>query len=482
MSSLAIPFRTTAIVLAAGQGTRMKSNLPKVMHTLAGRPIVHHPVAAALTAGATEVVVVVGHGREHVEKYLRETFGDRVKTAVQAEQRGTGDAARAGMSAVSPEAEAVLVYYGDVPLITADDLHKVAMELAAAGGPGAALALATAEIDEPFGYGRIIRDAAGGIVGIREQKDLKSDAERAIREINPGIFAAGRAAMAAALADLKPENAQKEYYLTDIIGAFVRDQKPVVGVPSRSEVLVGVNDRAQLIEAEVALHARIARAHRVAGVTVREGARIDDGVVIERDAIIETGVVLRGATKIGEGAFVDVGCVLTNVTVAAGALLKPYSVAQDSTIGPKAQVGPFTHLRPASVLGEEAHVGNFVELKKTTLGKGSKANHLAYLGDGVVGEGANIGAGTIFCNYDGFMKHVTTIEDGAFIGSDSQLVAPVRIGRGAYVATGTTVTKDVPDGALAISRVKQENKEGYAERLKGRLKAAKAAKAAKPTE
>ena len=235
----------------------------------------------------------------------------------------------------------------------------------------------------------------------------------------------------------------------------------------------GVNDRQQLHEAEATLHARIARKWRVSGVTVREGARIDDGVTIDPDAVIETGVVLRGTTRVAEGAVIDIGAVVTSSLVGPGVLVKPYSVITDSRVAGQAQIGPFAHLRPDSVIGEGAHVGNFVETKKTTLGKGAKANHLAYLGDGIVGEGANVGAGTIFCNYDGYQKHTTTIGAGAFIGSDSQLVAPVTIGAGAYVATGTTVTKDVPPDALAISRTKQENKLGYAARLRARFKAAK---------
>ena len=249
----------------------------------------------------------------------------------------------------------------------------------------------------------------------------------------------------------------------------------VAGVAARADVMDGVNDRHQLADVEERMQARIVKKWRVSGVTVRAGARIEDGVTIGNDAVIESGAVLRGATVIGKGAVVDVGCVLTHVTVEDGANLKPYTVAQRSSIGKNAQIGPFSHLRPESAIGEDAHVGNFVETKKTVLKKGAKANHLAYLGDGIVGEAANVGAGTIFCNYDGFQKHTTTIEDGAFIGSDSQLVAPVRIGKGAYVATGTTVTRDVPDDALAIGRTKQENKEGYAARLKARLKAQKEA-------
>jgi bifunctional UDP-N-acetylglucosamine pyrophosphorylase/glucosamine-1-phosphate N-acetyltransferase len=240
----------------------------------------------------------------------------------------------------------------------------------------------------------------------------------------------------------------------------------------------GVNDRAQLATLERTMIERIVKMHRIAGVTVRDGARVEDPVVIERDAVIESFAVLRGRTRVGVGAVVDVGCVLTNADIGEGVNLKPYSVVTDSVVRTKAQIGPFSHLRPESDVGEDAHVGNFVEIKKTRLDKGAKANHLAYLGDGFVGEAANIGAGTIFCNYDGFSKHVTRIGKGAFIGSDSQLVAPVTVGDGAYVATGTTVTKDVPEGALAIGRTKQENKEGYASRLRARLKAQKdAAKA-----
>jgi bifunctional UDP-N-acetylglucosamine pyrophosphorylase/glucosamine-1-phosphate N-acetyltransferase len=462
--------RTAAIILAAGHGTRMKSALPKVLHTLAGRPLIHYPVRAALEAGCSEVVVVVGHGRAGVEEYLGRAFGDRVKTAVQAEQRGTGDAASAGLHGVSEDAELALVFYGDVPLLVADDLSLVHAALLRDRASGVGIAMATCEVDAPAGYGRILRGEDGTIAEIREQKDLVSDQQRSIREINPGIFAAPLPALREALAALEPNNAQRELYLTDIVSISRRRGQKTVGVPTRAEVLVGVNDRQQLVDAEATMHARIAKKWALEGVTVRTGARIDDTVVLEADAVVETGVVLRGNTRVGRGAFIDVGCVVTSSSVGEGAQLKPYSVLTDSRVEGNAQVGPFSHLRPDSVIGEGAHVGNFVETKKTTLGRGAKANHLAYLGDGVVGEGANIGAGTIFCNYDGFKKHTTTVGARAFIGSDSQIVAPVTIGEGAYVATGTTVTKDVPADALAISRTKQDNKLGYAERLRGRLK------------
>jgi bifunctional UDP-N-acetylglucosamine pyrophosphorylase/glucosamine-1-phosphate N-acetyltransferase len=464
------PFATTtAVILAAGQGTRMKSAIPKALHAIAGRPLVHYPVEAALEAGCGEVVVVVGHGREQVAAYLAKAFGERVKIAVQEQQRGTGDAARAGMTAVASNAERVLLFYCDAPLLAAGDLVPVVNAL----GDRAGLALATCEVDAPFGYGRVLRGENGEIVEIREERDLRSERERGVREINPGIYAANAALLRTALASLLPNNAQGELYLTDIVSFAWGAKERIVSVPSRAEVLGGVNDRQQLAEADGAMVERIVRKWRVAGVTVRAGARIEAGVTIEPDATIEMGACLRGTTRIGKGAIIDVGCVLTNVEVAEGAVLKPYTVASDSRIGPRAQLGPFSHLRPESDIGEEAHVGNFVETKKTRMAKGAKANHLAYLGDGEIGAAANIGAGTIFCNYDGFQKHTTTIEAGAFIGSDSQLVAPVRVGEGAYVGTGTTVTRDVPANALAISRVRQENKEGYATKLRARMKAAK---------
>jgi bifunctional UDP-N-acetylglucosamine pyrophosphorylase / glucosamine-1-phosphate N-acetyltransferase len=478
--------KTTAVILAAGQGTRMKSALPKVLHSIAGRPLVHYPVRAALEAGCGEVVVVVGHGRERLEAYLSEAFGasarvpeewkGRVKTAVQQEQRGTGDAARSGIDAVRPSAERVLIFYGDVPLLTAVDVAAVAKALDE--DPSAGVSIATCTTNDPFGYGRVMRDSLGQIVEIREQKDLRSDEERAIKEWNPGIYAASVAFLKEALASLKPNNAQGEYYLTDIVSFAASKGQRAVGVPSNPAVMDGINDRAQLARGERAMMERLLEKHRVNGVTVREGARIEDSVVVEKDAIIESFAVLRGTTRIGSGAVVDVGCVLTNADIGEGVGLKPYSVVTDSIVRARAQIGPFSHLRPESDVGEDAHVGNFVETKKTRLDRGAKANHLAYLGDGFVGENANVGAGTIFCNYDGFQKQITRIGKNAFIGSDSQLVAPVTIGDGAYVATGTTVTRDVPADALAIGRVKQENKEGYASRLRSRLKAQKEAAAA----
>jgi len=466
---------TTAIVLAAGQGTRMKSALPKVMHAIAGLPIVHYAVQAALDAGCGEVVVVVGHGREHLEAYLSRAFaGKRVRTAVQEQQRGTGDAARVGLAAVGRQAVRVLVMNGDVPLVGGDDLRAVVGPLDESRTPPA-LAFATCVVDDPTGYGRVLRKD-GNVVMVREHRDLRDDEERAVREINAGIYAANVAPLREALATLVPNNAQGELYLTDVIAFAANAGERVATVELGADVLAGINDREQLAQVERTMLARIVRRWRLAGVTVRDGARIEPGVVLEPDVTVEAGAVLRGGTRVARGATVDVGCVLTDVEVGEGAHIKPYTVGTDARVGARAQVGPFAHLRPDSDLGEEAHVGNFVETKKTRMGRGAKANHLSYLGDGVIGAGANVGAGTIFCNYDGFQKHTTTIGEGAFIGSDSQIVAPVSVGANAYVATGTTVTKDVPPDALAIGRARQENKEGYAAKLRAKLKAAKDAR------
>jgi len=460
--------KTTAVILAAGQGTRMKSALPKVMHPLAGRPLVYFPVRAAIDAGCTEVIVVVGHGRDLVTRYLEVAFADHhVRAVVQETQKGTGHAARYGVDTIEHDGR-VLVFYGDVPLLESADVAKV---LAVQGN-----ALATCVVSDPTGYGRIIHDAAN-VIEIREHKDLRTDAERAITEINPGIFCTSVAFMKEALGKLQPNNAQGELYLTDIVAYAAMRTQHFHAVDSRASVLAGINDRVQLAEAEGSLLNRIADAHRRNGVTIRANVRIEDGVEIGADSVIDQGAVLRGATKIGAGVHVDVGCVLTDVVVGDGVTIKPYSVLEKSVVRARAQIGPFSHVRPESDIGPDAHVGNFVETKKTKMAAGAKANHLAYLGDGVIGERANIGAGTIFCNYDGVQKHITTIEADAFIGSDSQLVAPVTVGKGAYVATGTTVTRDVPADALAISRPRQENKDGYAAKLRARFKAAKAIKA-----
>ena len=461
-----------AVILAAGQGTRMKSELPKVLHRVVGLPMYAHVTQAALEAGASRCVLVVGHGREAVEADVAQRFDARVTTAVQEKQLGTGDAVRAGLTAVPDASGWIIVLCGDTPLVHAGLVRALVAATEKAEGP---LVMLTSTIDDPTGYGRIVRDGAGRVSLIREHKDA-SDAERAIREVNPAIYAMRAAFLRDALGKLSTNNAQGEYYLTDVV-AQAAAAGGVHTIPWAFSDTQGVNDRAQLAGCETALRVRIANDLARSGVTVRDpnSLYVEATVRVAPEAILEANVHLRGSTVIEARAHVDTGAVLKDVHVKAGAYLKPYTVATESVIGENAQTGPFSHLRPESVMEADAHIGNFVEMKKTHLGKGSKANHLAYLGDGQIGAGVNVGAGTIFCNYDGFRKHTTVLEDDVFIGSDSQLVAPVRVGKGAYVGTGTTVTMDVPADALALSRPRQLNKEGYAKRLKARFKAEKEA-------
>jgi bifunctional UDP-N-acetylglucosamine pyrophosphorylase/glucosamine-1-phosphate N-acetyltransferase len=461
-----------ALVLAAGQSRRMKSPLSKVLHPVAGRPLVHYPVAAARAAGASQVVVVTSaKDRDVVEQYLVGAFGEGlIRIRVQDPPRGTGDAARIGLEGLDAHAERTLILYGDAPLLEQADLAR----LGATAQTATELGLGTCRLRDPHGYGRIVRGPRGEVLSVVEQKDIKDPALAAIGEINTGLYAVHVAALRNALAALSNDNAQGEYYLTDIVGWFAARGR-VQAVELSEDATLGVNDRAQLCEVEDLMFARIARRHRLAGSSIASGVRIDDAVSIGSDVTIHAQVQLRGQTEIGAGSVIDVGSVLDNARVGAGVTVLPYSVVAQSELGPGCQIGPFTHVRPHSVLEAEVKLGNFVETKATRLRRGAKANHLSYLGDGDVGENTNIGAGTIFCNYDGFGKHKTTIGRDAFIGSDSQLIAPVTIGDGAYVATGSSVTEDVPAEALAIGRVRQSTKPGYAPPLRARLKAAAAA-------
>jgi bifunctional UDP-N-acetylglucosamine pyrophosphorylase/glucosamine-1-phosphate N-acetyltransferase len=459
----------TAVVMAAGLGKRMKSALPKVLHRAAGRPLVAYPVRAALEAGATEVVLVVSPDvREAVTAVVGELGELPIRIATQERPLGTGDAARAGLAEV--KSERVVVLCGDTPLVRASDI--VALLSAFDAAPAAELALLSAVLEDPTGYGRVLRDAAGAVTEVREHRDLRSDAERAVREVNAGVYVAKTEALRAAVGRIENDNAAGEYYLTDAV-AIAAKGGGALAIVGHADNLLGVNDRAQLAQAEELLFRNIARRHQIAGATVANGARLDDTVSVEPDAAVAASAVVRGRSHIAAGATLDVGVVVTDSEIGPRAMVKPYCVIVESKVAGGAQIGPFAHLRPGSEIDEEAHIGNFVETKKTRVRKGAKANHLAYLGDGDIGEKANVGAGTIFCNYDGFRKHKTVIGPGAFIGSDSQIVAPVTIGEGAYVATGTTVTKDVPADALAIGRTAQENKLGYAPRLRARLGAKK---------
>jgi bifunctional UDP-N-acetylglucosamine pyrophosphorylase / glucosamine-1-phosphate N-acetyltransferase len=461
-----------ALVLAAGQGKRMKSQLPKVLHPLLGRPMLSYPIDAAFSAGAERVVCVVGHGAERVTAMLGSRYGERVLTALQPEQKGTGDAARCGQAALPNWNGFIMIICGDSVLLSAQALNTLMDRARKHSGP---LTMLTAFLPDATGYGRIIRDAEGRIQRVQEERDC-TPSERAIREFNPGVYAMRAGFLREAVQKLKPTNAQGELYLTDLV-AMASEHGGTAGVEWDVDELHGINDRHELVQRERDLARGIALAHMANGVTVRDPdrARIEPGVRIEQDAVIEIGVELRGDTRIGRGARVDVGWGLTDTIVQDEALVLPYTVSSESVIGPASRVGPFAHLRPGSELGREVHLGAFVETKKTRMADGSKANHLAYLGDGVIGRGVNVGAGTIFCNYDGFNKHTTVLEDGAFIGSDSQLVAPVTVGKNAYVASGTTVTQDVPADALAIGRAKQVNKPELAARLREKLAAQKKA-------
>ena len=464
------PATWSAIILAAGEGTRMKSSLPKVLHEIAGRSLVSWVVQTALDAGATRCLVVVGHGRGDVEKELVARFGERVEMVLQPEQCGTGDAVRCAMEADLALEGRLVVLYGDCPLIPVGLLDDL---VGHSDRAGAELGLVTATLADPSGYGRIVRNGAGEVQRVVEDRDC-SDAERALQEVNPGLYAMRADFLREAIAELTPDNAQGQLYLTDVVELAANGGK-VVDLKGDMADLTGVNDQKDLAVAAATRRRRMAEdlARSGVGVTDLDTLYVDAECKVEPGATLGANVHLRGRCVVRAGALIDIGCVLTNVVVDKDAKVLPYTVAADSTIGEGAQVGPFSHLRPQTELGPRSKVGNFSETKKTTLGEGSKVNHLSYVGDGVIGEGVNIGAGTIFCNYDGEQKHTTVLEDGVFIGSDTQLIAPVTIKKGAYVASGTTITRDVPEGALAVSRTKQENKEGYVARLRARLRRSK---------
>jgi len=455
------PSRLAAVVLAAGKGTRMKSQKAKVLHEACGRPLAWFPVRRALELGADRVVVVVGHQGDEVERALTAALpGAPIRFALQREQLGTAHAVLAAMEALSGHDGQVLILSGDTPLLTTATLRAV---VEARGSKP--VAFATMTLAAPFGYGRVVR-AKGKPSRIVEEKDA-TPAQRRIREVNAGLYCADATFLWKALAKVDRGNAQNEFYLTELVSAAAR-AGGAVAVPVPAEEAAGVNDRAQLAEVARVLTRRIADGYMRAGVTIEDPARFDcdEEIEIGADALIEPGVRLRGRTRIGARCRIGQGSILADATLADDVTVRPYTLVEEATVGAGSILGPFARLRPGSVLAEGVHVGNFVETKKTRLGRGSKANHLTYLGDAVIGEGVNVGAGTITCNYDGEKKHETRIGDGAFIGSDSILVAPIQIGAGAYVAAGSTLTKPVPDGALALGRARQENKEGWAERMK----------------
>jgi bifunctional UDP-N-acetylglucosamine pyrophosphorylase/glucosamine-1-phosphate N-acetyltransferase len=471
--------RLAAIVLAAGKGTRMKSQKAKVLHEIAGRPLAWYPVSRALALGADLVVVVVGHQAEAVEAALVAALpGAPLRFAVQGEQLGTAHAVLAAKGALAGHDGPVVILSGDTPLLRTETIRAVVEARAKARAP---LALAAMTLETPTGYGRVVRDRKRRPQRVVEEKDA-SKKERTIREVNAGLYCADAAFLWKGLAKVSAKNAQREFYLTDLVAMAAKAKGGAVAVDVPALEAAGVNDRAELARAARVLQDRRAEALMKAGVSIEDPARFDcdEGVEIAPDVVIEPGVRLRGRTAIGAGSTIGAGSVLVDTTVAEGVTVKPYTLAEDATLARGAIVGPFSRLRPGSEIGEEAHVGNFVETKKTRLGKGAKANHLTYLGDAVIGARTNVGAGTITCNYDGEKKHETRIGEGAFIGSDSILVAPITIGDGAYVAAGSTVTDAVPSGALALGRARQSNKEGWVAARKA-AKEAKAKEAAGPS-
>lgn len=439
-------------------GTRMKSDLVKVMHPVAGPPMIEWPVAAALESGVGSCVLVVGHQQEKV----REHFSGRseVRFAVQEEQLGTGHAVRCAMPEVEPGADTVLILCGDTPLLKGESLRGM---LEAHGRTGACVTVMTAVIDQPFGYGRIVKDAAGRVTGITEEKDATAE-ERLIREVNAGVYCIDRKFLQEAVSLIENDNAQKEYYLTDVIRQATA--KGLVCLPFQvadQQEISGVNDRVQMAEAARVLRSRINRELMISGVTIvdPQATYIERGVRIGRDSVVFPGATIGGATVIGERCEIGQGVLIRSCTLSDGVVVKAGSVMEDSQVGPEAAIGPMAHLRPGTELSAHVKIGNFVETKKAFLGEGSKASHLTYLGDATIGRDVNIGCGTITCNYDGVRKHNTVIEDGVFVGSDVQLVAPVSVGRNSLIAAGTTVTKDVPPDSLAIARSPQVNKEGW---------------------
>jgi bifunctional UDP-N-acetylglucosamine pyrophosphorylase/glucosamine-1-phosphate N-acetyltransferase len=454
-------------IMAAGLGTRMKSDLPKVLHRIAGRPMLHWVVTAARAAGASRVVAILGHKAETVKTALDGSFGGgAVEVALQTEQRGTGHAVQCALPAVAQEADdqIVVILTGDAPLLASE---RIAELVAACEASPAGMALLSTVPPRPMPYGRLVRDAAGKLERIVEHTDATED-QRKLPDTNAGFYAIKLGHLRKDLATLRADNAKGELYLTDLVAhAAARGGATAIDAPFTE--VAGINDRVDLAAVEVEARRRINEAWMRGGVTMIDPTTtyIDADVgPLGKDVWLAANVALRGKTSLGDGVRIDLGSVLTDVQVAELVHIKPYSVLSESQLGPRVEIGPFTHCRPGSRIDEGARLGNFVETKKTHLMAGAKANHLAYLGDASVGAKANIGAGTITCNYDGFRKYQTTIEAGAFIGSDTQLVAPVTVGRDAFVAAGTTVTKDVPRGALALTRVKQVNVEEWADRFR----------------
>ena len=444
------------VVLAAGLGKRMRSALPKVLQPVAGRPMLTHVLDSARTLVPRALCVVIGHGGDAVRQVAS---ADDVRFAVQTQQLGTGHAVRQALPELDPDgADTVMVLYGDVPLVSAGTLQA----LAAAGGTDA-LALLTVRLADPTGYGRIVRNEVGAVECIVEQKDA-SPRELLIDEVNTGMLVAPFARLKTWLEQLRNNNAQGEFYLTDIVAMAVSEGMPVRTVqPSAPWETLGANDRRQLAELERQYQCNAAERLMADGVSLIDPHRFDlrGSLQCGRDVEIDVNCVFEGDVKLGDDVRVGANCVLRNVSIGAGSRIAPFSHLEDSEMGRACVIGPYARTRPGTYLGDDVHLGNFVEVKNSRIGNHSKANHLAYVGDAQIGVRVNVGAGTITCNYDGANKHLTVIEDDVFIGSDTQLVAPVRVGRGATLGAGTTLTKDAPADQLTVSRARQISLSGW---------------------
>ena len=467
-------FEFAIAILAAGKGTRLKSRHPKVLHQIAGKPLLGHVVAAASKIVPPEnIFAIIGHEAELVQEALRSTG---IQFVLQREQRGTGHALMVARESLQGFAH-VLVLSGDVPLIRPETIERV-RDFHIANQP--AMTILTAEPSDPTGYGRVFRklknaEPTDEVDRIVEQKSLRND-EGEQREINSGIYAFAVGPLYSHIDELNTNNTAGEFYLTDMAAVLGKSGKKVLALRADdSSDVLGVNTRMELAELDAKLRAKKARELMEAGTTIfrPETCDIDADVEIGTDTVIEPFVQIVGQTKIGSDCRIRSYSVITNCEIGDKVLVRPGCIMEGSIVRAGAQIGPYSHLRPGSDVGEGAHVGNFVETKKTKLGKRSKANHLSYLGDAVIGEGVNIGAGTITCNYDGVNKHETVIEDGVFVGSDSTLVAPVRIGRGAYIGAGSCITEDVPADALSLGRGRQVNKPNWAVEKRERMKSSK---------
>ena len=445
-----------AVILAAGKGTRMRSAMPKVLHPICGQPMLYYPLQASRLAGFKDLKVVIGHKAQQVS----DTFaGEEITWVEQTDQLGTGHALLCAADSLRGYSGPLLLLCGDVPLLQAETLKQLQNYHSQ---QQAAVTVLTAQMPNPSGYGRIIRDGEQ-ILKIVEEKDA-DDEQRQVTEINTGTYIFDTAFVLTALKGLKKNNAQQEYYLTDVVAAAVAAGKKTraLCVTDPTEVM-GINDRCQLAEAEVLMRWKINADLMYGGVSMVDPTTVyvDNGVEIGTDTILHPNVQLRGRTRIGSHCIIETGVVIVDSQLADGVHIKAGSAVEESEIGPGSKVGPMAHLRPGTVLSGQNKIGNFVETKKASLGEGAQASHLTYIGDAEVGRNVNFGCGTITCNYDGVNKHKTIIEDDVFIGSDTQFVAPVRIGRNSLIAAGSTITKDVPPDSLALSRVDQKIIDGW---------------------